>query len=295
MATSMLMVLLHRSLTATFSLHPSVLPRARIDDVSFQWVGARAGVTRARGGRDSISELYIAVRQFVDSVRPLGLVVQFAKSGFVASTQRARKRFATFASALKLAAKKAMRNLGHELHGTRVFRIQEEARVRKTTLRSRKLRALRRAVSDRVSRLWRTGLMPAGGHGAGVSGVSDGALRRLRTQAGMLVGAKPMPTATSNQTKFPFSTYKTSSTIKRAGSATRGEKIETPEHTNKMLAQFSRINLPNFYKLDKITYSRNDISDIGKAVGRKLDELEHLVDYERRKNFATQKEKVALQ
>ena len=62
-----------------------------------------------------------------------------------------------------------------------------------------------------------------------------------------------------------------------------------------MLAQFSRINLPNFYKLDKITYSRNDISDIGKAVGRKLDELEHLVDYERRKNFATQKEKVALQ
>ena len=72
------------------------------------------------------------------------------------------------------------------------FRIQEEARVRKTGLRSRKLRALRRAVPDRVSRLWRTGLMPAGGHGAGVSGVSDSNLRRLRTQAGMLVGAKPM-------------------------------------------------------------------------------------------------------
>lgn len=64
------------------------------------------------------------------------------------------------------------------------------------------------------------------------------------------------------------------------------DKIETPEHTNKMLAIFQRINLPNFYKLDKMTYTRNDISDLGKQVGRKLDEFEHLVDYERRKNFA---------
>ena len=192
MATSMLMVLLHRSLTATFAIHPTVTPRALIDDVSFQWVGERAGVTRARGERDPISELYRAVRRFVESVKPLGLVVQFAKCGFVASTKRARKRFAVYASALKLTAKKAMRNLGHELHGARVFRIQEEARVRKTAGRSRKLRALRRAVSDRVSRLWRTGLLPAGAHGAGVSGVSDSAVRRLRTQAGMLVGAKPM-------------------------------------------------------------------------------------------------------
>ncbi len=94
-----------------------------------------------------------------------------------------------------------------------------------------------------------------------------------------------MPPTTGNPPKLPVPMSKASA-IKRAGSVTK-ERIETPEHTNKMLALYSRINLPNFYKLDKITYSRNDISDIGKQVGRKLDELEHLVDYERRKNFAT--------
>lgn len=88
----------------------------------------------------------------------------------------------------------------------------------------------------------------------------------------------------SNPPKLPVPMSK-NSTIKRAGSMTK-DKIETPEHTNKMLAIFQRINLPNFYKLDKMTYTRNDISDLGKQVGRKLDEFEHLVDYERRKNFA---------
>ena len=52
--------------------------------------------------------------------------------------------------------------------------------------------------------------------------------------------------------------------------------------------------MPNFYKLDKITYSRGDVSEIGNKMGKKLDELEHMVDYERRKNFAANKEKVML-
>ena len=62
-----------------------------------------------------------------------------------------------------------------------------------------------------------------------------------------------------------------------------------------MHAQFSRINMPNFYKLDKITYSRADVSEIGNKMGKKIDELEHMVDFERRKNFAGNKEKVMLQ
>ncbi|CAK0841948.1 unnamed protein product, partial [Prorocentrum cordatum] len=130
-------------------------------------------VDMMRAGRDPIRELHAAIRAFVASVKPLGLMVQFPKCGFVASTARARKRFASFAVLLKLASKKAMRNLGHELHGPRVQRIQEHSRVRKVCKRQAELLSLRRAVGDRVAGLWRTGLMPSAGHGAGVSGVSD--------------------------------------------------------------------------------------------------------------------------
>ena len=61
-----------------------------------------------------------------------------------------------------------------------------------------------------------------------------------------------------------------------------------------MHAQFSRINMPNFYKLDKMTYSRGDVSEIGNKIGKKLDELEYMIEYERRKNSTTNKEKAQL-
>lgn len=51
-----------------------------------------------------------------------------------------------------------------------------------------------------------------------------------------------------------------------------------------MLAIFARINMPNFYKIDKTSYSRGDIADIGQKIARKIDELEAMLDYERRKN-----------
>jgi len=81
--------------------------------------------------------------------------------------------------------------------------------------------------------------------------------------------------------------------VQRAGS-TRETNIETPHHTNKMHAQFSRIGMPNFYKLDKMTYSRNDISDLANKMSKKMDDLEHMLDYERRKNQTTQREKADL-
>lgn len=52
--------------------------------------------------------------------------------------------------------------------------------------------------------------------------------------------------------------------------------------------------MPNFYKVDKITYSRSDIADIGVRLGKRLDDLEHMVDFERRKNDFTTKEKIQL-
>ena len=62
-----------------------------------------------------------------------------------------------------------------------------------------------------------------------------------------------------------------------------------------MHAQFTRIAMPNFYKLDKMTYSRGDVSEIGNKLGKKLDELEYIIDYERRKNQTSAKEKAQLQ
>jgi len=62
-----------------------------------------------------------------------------------------------------------------------------------------------------------------------------------------------------------------------------------------MQGLFSRIHLPNFYKVDKITYSRGDITDIGVRMGKRLDDLEHMVDFERRKNEVTNREKIHLQ
>ena len=50
-----------------------------------------------------------------------------------------------------------------------------------------------------------------------------------------------------------------------------------------MQAHFARISMPNFYKLDKLTYSRGDISELGTKLGKRLDELEHMVDFERRR------------
>ena len=42
--------------------------------------------------------------------------------------------------------------------------------------------------------------------------------------------------------------------------------------------------MPNFYKLDKTNYSRGDIADIGQKITKKMDDLEAMLDYERRKN-----------
>mmetsp|Transcript_6771 Transcript_6771/g.8066 ORF Transcript_6771/g.8066 Transcript_6771/m.8066 type:complete len:94 (-) Transcript_6771:1434-1715(-) len=62
-----------------------------------------------------------------------------------------------------------------------------------------------------------------------------------------------------------------------------------------MLATFTKIGMPNFYKLDKQTYLRSDIADIGQKVWKKLEECDAMLDYERRKNQVTTREKVEMQ
>ena len=94
-------------------------------------------------------------------------------------------------------------------------------------------------------------------------------------------------------TKSHSSHLPKSSVTKRAGSG--HDKVENPTTTNRMLSTFARIGMPNFYKLDKQTYLRGDIVDIGQKVGKKLEECDALIDYERRKNQAIAREKVEMQ
>ena len=47
-----------------------------------------------------------------------------------------------------------------------------------------------RATGRKVLCLWKTGLLPSAGHGAGVSGLSDAHLSLVRAEAGRLTGAR---------------------------------------------------------------------------------------------------------
>eukprot|EP00959_Pyramimonas_sp_CCMP1952_P070093 1463302-Pyramimonas_sp.AAC.1 len=69
-------------------------------------------------------------------------------------------------------------------------------RLKNLKARRRKVCGLKHAAGEAVKSLWRTGLLPAGGHGAGVSGISDTAIRELRTFAGGMCGAKPKASLT---------------------------------------------------------------------------------------------------
>ena len=188
LATTLLTVLLYRSLNLSVERFPSVEPRDLMDDVSFNWAGKRR---QGKDPGDSSHVLAQAVQSFCHDIAPLGLRVQANKSGFVANTCAARDTFARHISQLGFRSKHGMRNLGHEMHGVKVLRVQEKTRLRVLQAKRRKVWGLRQAQPEAVKALWRTGLLPAASHGGGVSGVSDVSLRELRTFAGGMVGAKP--------------------------------------------------------------------------------------------------------
>eukprot|EP00959_Pyramimonas_sp_CCMP1952_P447462 9369224-Pyramimonas_sp.AAC.1 len=136
-----------------------------MDDSSFQWVGRR------------LCECGV-------------LLAAVLKSGLVATAATASPRVSSSARVLKLRSYTHMRNLGHAVFFGRPQRAQERARLKKVLRRRPKLAELRRGAPGKVQLRWRTGSMPAAGHGAGVSGLTDPSLKALRTLAGSLVGAK---------------------------------------------------------------------------------------------------------
>ena len=87
-------------------------------------------------------------------------------------------------------SKKHLRNLGHDLYGRRAPINIEASRRTKLPARRTKLRVLKRTAGPRVAALWRTGLMPSGAHGAGVSGLQDATVRSLRALAAELMRAR---------------------------------------------------------------------------------------------------------
>ena len=54
---------------------------------------------------------------------------------------------------------------------------------------SGRLLIYKRTVGHKVGCLWKTGLLPSAAHGAGVSGLTDEAVTKLRHMAGLLIGA----------------------------------------------------------------------------------------------------------
>ncbi|CAK0840937.1 unnamed protein product, partial [Prorocentrum cordatum] len=132
----------------------------------------------------------------LEDLEELRLPVNVSKLGPVASHARAARAFQASARRLHIKPTDWMRNMGHELAGSRALRRREHERVRHVLARRGRLRILHGAVGPKVRKLQRTGLAPAAARGAGVSGVAPQALRQLRTLAGQLAGAKPAASLT---------------------------------------------------------------------------------------------------
>ena len=81
----------------------------------------------------------------------------------------------------------------------------------------------------------------------------------------------------------------------RRGSQARTDKIETPAESKKAMQFFQKIGYPGLYKLDKLNYSRAEVADIGIKLGKKMEETENLLDYERKKSDELRNQKLELQ
>ena len=181
-ATTLLMVLLTRSIRQTMSVAPQVQPKDLVDDVALCWVG---------NDPSGVREMAIATRAFCRAVRPLGLVLQMDKSGHLTTSRRTSYHFQKYARLLKIAGKRHMRYLGHDLAGSSATRAVQKGRLKAMHGKKASVRALQKGAGrQRAARLWATGVLPSVGHGATVSGISDTELQQMRTMAGVFCGYK---------------------------------------------------------------------------------------------------------
>ncbi|CAK0898525.1 unnamed protein product, partial [Prorocentrum cordatum] len=159
-----------------------VQPKDLVDDVALCWVG---------NDPSGVREMAIATRAFCRAVRPLGLVLQMDKSGHLTTSRRTSYHFQKYARLLKIAGKRHMRYLGHDLAGSSATRAVQKGRLKAMHGKKASVRALQKGAGrQRAARLWATGVLPSVGHGATVSGISDTELQQMRTMAGVFCGYK---------------------------------------------------------------------------------------------------------
>eukprot|EP00959_Pyramimonas_sp_CCMP1952_P237719 4967539-Pyramimonas_sp.AAC.1 len=102
-----------------------------MDDLTMQWVGdAIAGGTL---------QLHRAVAEFIKDVRPLGMHIKRAKSGWLGTTTAVQKDFRASAAALQLPERRGVRNLGHDTHGRGVRRPVAQARMDSLAARKQRI------------------------------------------------------------------------------------------------------------------------------------------------------------
>eukprot|EP00959_Pyramimonas_sp_CCMP1952_P216913 4536310-Pyramimonas_sp.AAC.1 len=123
-ATTLLTVLTYRAIERVHDMYKDVMPRALVDDNTFQWTG---------NDMPEAANLQRAVHMFSQEAGKLGMLIKFGKSGFVANAKRALEGFQGRAQKLRLPAKGWIRNIGHEMPGARPVRKQAQARM--TSLR----------------------------------------------------------------------------------------------------------------------------------------------------------------
>ncbi|CAK0797341.1 unnamed protein product, partial [Prorocentrum cordatum] len=121
-------------------------PRALVDDVTLQWV-------RAAGS--DVSVAWAAVTRFREEAKHLGIIVQPAKSGYVTSSKGLGAESRKHAGSRGLQLLHWTRNLGHDLGGGRIQRLQAKLRLKAPARRRGRLAALKRAAGRKVAVLWR--------------------------------------------------------------------------------------------------------------------------------------------
>eukprot|EP00959_Pyramimonas_sp_CCMP1952_P132032 2760558-Pyramimonas_sp.AAC.1 len=84
-----------------------------IDDTGFQWTGEDPRQSRV---------LFSAVKYFTEGAFELGLVIQAAQSGCVATNAAAKKVITPFVKRPRMKMYSHMRNLGHDLSGPKAKR-----------------------------------------------------------------------------------------------------------------------------------------------------------------------------
>ena len=70
--------------------------------------------------------------------------------------------------------------------------------------------------------------------------------------------------------KGPVATSSSRQNLKESKSQSKVIKIETPEESRLATDAYTQIGLPSFYKLDKLSYNRSEIADLGVKISKKL-------------------------